>query len=209
MKKWRNLFLATIGFIFCGCCALACSSKQVGAVHAEGEVVEVVQEEEQSKETKEWLKEKYETFIVPLLSGISIASVGSLLFTVVFLVTKTRLSEKRNRLIEARANEKYEQAQTTLLECKDILSKVNQVYELTCQVKTDNDTAKQFIEDKMKYMVAVIDKSSTQIGKVDDLIKVVTVSTQLQAKIAKQSPELVRSGIISDIDEVTNLVKRL
>ncbi len=192
-------------------CVGACSSKQAVIVRAEGEeTTEVAPAEEQPAEDNEgWFKKNYETYIVPLLSGVSITSIVTMATTIIFTVVKNKKLDEKVVKITNEANEKYNQAEEKLVEVKEILSEVHQIYELALKSDQLNNEVKNYIEQKTQYMVTVIDQDSERIGKIDDLIKVLTLLTQLETKVAKQSQEVVKSGIIEDIDEIIGIVKRL
>ena len=211
MKKWRNLIFVALGLALTVGFSCACSSKQAVMVRAEdGETTEVVTEEPQAEEEKEdWAKKSYETFIVPLLSGVSLTSVASLVGAIAITVIKNKKLDKKIIEITERANEKYNQAEEKLVKVTEILTEVNEIYLLVQNSDKLNGETKALIEQKVQYMVTVIDEDHTRIAKVDDLIKITALLVQLEGKVAKQSAEVVKSGIVDDINEIIGLVKKL
>lgn len=207
MKKWRNLMFVIIGFMFGigGICA--CASKQALMASAE-ETSETIPTEETTEEDN-WLQKNYETFIVPLLSGVSITSVLSMATTIIFTVIKNKKLDQKVLLITEKANNKYQECEQKLVEVKEILGAVHEIYELTLKNEKVNSETKEFLIEKVKYMVSVIDGNSDKVNKIDDLVKIITLLTQLEGKVAKQSQEIVKSGIVEDINEITTLVKKL
>lgn len=209
MKKWRNLLFITLGLTFVVGFTSACTSKQAIMVRAEGEETTEVVVEEQPAEEESWFQKSYETYVVPLLSGVSVTSILSMIVTIVFTVIKNKKLDEKVLTITKNANEIYQQAENKLVEVKEILGEVHEIHRLTLNSEKVNSEAKTFLEEKVKYMVTVVDDNSEKVNKIDDLVKVLTLLTQLQVKISKQSAEIVKSGIIEDINEITQLVKKL
>lgn len=165
--------------------------------------------EEQSVEEKSWFQKNYETYVVPLLSGVSITSILSMVVTIVFTSVKNKKLDQKVLAITEKANEKYQYTEDKLVEVKEILKEVHEIYQLTLNNEKVNSEAKTFLQEKVKYMVSVVDGNSEKVNKIDDLVKILTLLTQLQIKVSKQSAEIVKSGIIEDINEITQLVKKL
>ena len=132
MKKWRNLLFVTLGLAFAVGFNSACASKQAVVVHAEGEeTTSEVVVEEQPAEEENWFQKNYETYIVPLLSGVSITSILSTFVTFVFTIVKNKKLDQKVLAITEKANEKYQQAEEKLVEVKEILRVINEIYQLT------------------------------------------------------------------------------
>lgn len=161
--------------------------------------------EEQPVEEESWLKKNYETYVVPLLSGVSITSILSLIVTIVFTVIKDKKLDQKVLM----ANEKCQQAEEKLVEIKEILGEVHEIHQLTLNSEKVNTEIKTFLKEKVEYMVTVVDENSEKVNKIDDLSKILTLLTQLQVKVSRQSAEIVKSGIIEDINEIAQLVKKL
>ena len=210
MKKWRNLLFVTLGLAFSVGFSSACASKQAVVVHAEGEETtsEVVVEEQPAKE-ENWFQKNYETYIVPLLSGVSITSILSTVVTFVFTIAKNKKLDQKVLAITEKANEKYQQAEEKLVEVKEILRVINEIYQLTLNNEEVNNETKTFLKEKVQHMITVIDENSEKVNKIDDLTQILILLTQLQVKVSKQSAEIVKSGIVDDINEITQLVKKL
>lgn len=209
MKKWRNLLFVTLGLALVTGFTSACSSKQAVMVRAEGEETTEVVTEGQPVEEENWFQKNYETYVVPLLSGVSITSILSMIVTIVFTVIKNKKLDQKVLTIAEKANEKYQQAEDKLVEVKEILREVHEIYQLTLNNEKVNSEIKTFLKEKVEYMVAVVDENSEKVNKIDDLVKVLTLLTQLQAKVSRQSAETVKNGIIEDINEIAQLVKKL
>ena len=209
MKKWRNLLFVTLGLAFFVGFTSACVSKQAVIVRAEGEETTEVVVEEQPAEEENWFQKNYETYVVPLLGGVSITSILSMIVTIVFTVIKNKKLDQKVLAISKKANEKYQQTEEKLVEVKEILGEVHEIYQLTLNNEKVNSETKIFLKEKVKYMVTVVDKNSEKVNKIDNLVKVLTLLTQLQVKVYKQSAEIVKSGIIEDINEIAQLVKKL
>lgn len=225
MKKWRKLMLGSFALMFGVAGLCACSANQAVLVGAEGEETssstEIAPPEESSSsevttpseetttEEDNWFKKDYETFVVPLLSGVSITSLLSMVVTILFTFIKNKKLDQKVLLVTQKANDKYQQCEEKLVEIKEILTQVHEIYEMVTKSEKINDETKTYLEEKVKYLVTVIDGNSERVNKIDNLVEIITLLAQLQTKIAKQSDDVVKSGIVEDIDEITTLVKKL
>ena len=81
----------------------------------------------------------------------------------------------------------------------------------TWVLRNDNGIALIRIHNLERYSVydMPIDENSEKVNKIDDLTQILILLTQLQVKVSKQSAEIVKSGIVDDINEITQLVKKL
>lgn len=208
MKKWRNLILATLG-VACLASMGACLSKQSPAVvHAEEATTEVVKTEE-TEEKESWYKNALETYIVPLFASMSITAIVSVILTVGLTVAKNHQLDKKILKITEWANEKNTLAEQKLAEATQILSVINDVYQMVLSNETLTKEMKDFVAERMNYAVSVAEKCATKVNKMDDVVKVLALLTQLETIIAQQSPNAVKSGIVEKINEISVIVKHL
>lgn len=218
MKKWSKVLFVAGALVLTSACfasAYASTSRGYVRVSAEGEetseVVEQPQEEQES-----WIKKSYETYIVPLLSGVSITSIVSAVACILTTVLKNRQLDKKlltlqtecDRRIE-QADEKYRQAEAKLAEVTEILQTAREVFKIIIENDAINKETKKVVTEKLLQIVGAIDKQSKDIGKIGKLQEVVGLLVQLQSKVAMQSAEVVKSGIVDDVNKILQLVKSI
>lgn len=224
MKKWLKVLFISCAVVLTGAClasAYAGTSRGVMPVFAEGEVEETSEpaEAEEPVETEEptvveaeedkegFIKKSYETLVVPLLSGVSITSILSAVVCVAMAVVKNKQLDKKLITISEEASEKYNQAQEKLKEVTEILKTILEVDALVKEEKVINTEIKNCITEQMAGIVDTINQNAKQVAKIDKLQQSVALLVQLEAKVARQSQEVVKSGIIEDINMITQLMK--
>lgn len=218
MKKWSKLLFVAGALVLTSACfasAYASTSRGYVRVNAEGEetseVVEQPQEEQES-----WIKKSYETYIVPLLSGVSITSIVSAVACIATTVLKNKQLDKKllalqsecDRRIE-QADEKYRQAEAKLAEVTEILQTAREVFKIIIENDAINKETKKVVTEKLLQIVGAIDKQGEDIHKIGKLQEIVGLLVQLQSKVAMQSAEVVKSGIVDDVNKILQLVKSI
>lgn len=198
MKKWRNLFLA-LGLALC-IGAGACASKQaVVSVRAE-ETAEVAEEEKEG-----WAKSAFENYIVPLFTIGTVTSIVSGAIGIIITVRKNKKLD--DKIFEA--NQKVVQATEIMKQCTAILETIKKILDIVQNSNQLTQEVKSFIEQKMSEALKVVNESKVEVLKIEKLSQAISLLTQLEAKVAKQSPEIIKSGIVEDINKITSLVKSL
>ena len=218
MKKWSKvLFVAGALVLTSACFASACASTSRGYVRvsAEGEETsEVVVQPQEEQES--WIKKSYETYIVPLLSGVSVTSIVSAVACILTTVLKNKQLDKKllamqaecNRRIE-QADEKYRQAEAKLAEVTEILQINREIYKIILENDAINKDVKKIVLEKLSLMTSIVEKQGQDISKIGKLQEVVGLLVQLQSKVAMQSAEVVKSGIVDDVNKILQLVKSI
>ena len=210
MKTLSKIKLSiAMGLCVFGGVALTSTSKGM-PVKAEEEVTsttETVATSEETSETAVVVSEEVETwteklntfkdtYLVPLLSGVSITSILSVIATFVFNVVKEKKLDKK--LIESN---------TKLAEATAILATITKIYNDIAEDKKLNAETKQIISKTMNELVERFDVNNEKIAKVEKIEPILRLLVQLEVKIAKSSSDLIASGAIEDINEITKLIK--
>lgn len=215
MKKWLKVLFVSSALALMGVLAYTGTSRGYTRVCAEGEETSEVVEEPQQEE-KGWVKNAYETYIVPIFASVSITSIGSAVACIVTTVLKNKqldkkliaIQEEANRR-EAEAREKLVKAETVLAEVTEMLGAVHEMHDTIMADSELSKETKQYLKDKVNFILKKIEENSNDIAKIDKLHEVVGLLVQLQSKVALQSTEVVKSGIIDDVNKILQLVKSI
>lgn len=236
MKKWLRVLFVTCALVLTGTCiTLAYVSESRGGyapLCAEEESSEVIEEssepeeepvveeeqpvvvEEGQEEAKEsWVENKFNTFVVPLLSGVSITSVVSALVCILMTLLKNRSLDKKllevNKEAEKRkaeADDVYKKANDKLLEVTEVLKLIREVSKDVAEDNALNREVKEYVKKSLSSMLSMIEENNKEVVKIEKIKSVLAILVQLEAKVAKQSSEVIKSGIIEDINKLTMLI---
>lgn len=156
-----------------------------------------------------WFKKQWNTLVVPVLSGTLLSTLAIAAINVGITLIKNSALDKKILGIEARAEEKYQQTQESLVKIVDIMAKVDTIYTTVIKSGELNSQVKGLIVDKLNEMSTAIQEAVKNTVKINDLVKVNALLVELESKVAKQSKEIVKSGIAQDIEEITKLVRNI
>lgn len=227
MKKWLKTLFISCALVLTGACfvsAYTSTSRGVMPLYAEGEETSepVVEEEpaeepvEEAEEKENWVKQAYDTYIVPLFAGVSATSVVSAVVCIVATVLKNKELNKKllamNENFNAQkqeADKKLALAEEKLAEATEMLALAREGYALIKENDAINKETKKFLVDNMNFILKKIEENSNEVAKIEKVQKVLSLLVQLDAKVAKQSQEVVKSGIIEDVNELIALVKAI
>lgn len=213
MKKGIKIFgiclmLSAVGF--------ACSSKQARVAYAledeSSEIIEeptdssvisesiveepTIEEATEGSDIEKWAKEKWETFVAPLVGGISVTAILSFVSTLFINWLKNKKLDKKLLEIESKKVElenKIIAVETTLATLAIIKDEVG-------DVKTAVKSFLALSETKFNE----IKEESVKLQKIEPILKLLI---ELEAKLAKTSQDAIKAGIVSDIKELERLVK--
>ena len=194
MKKWQKITLfSALGLLLGGSIAGGAWASKQAVEQGETEIVEVAEEGKTS-----WLKDKYQTFIVPLFASVSISSLATMAITIGLTVAKNKQLDQKVLIIEQKASEKLVLAEEKLAEATKILGCVEKIYEIGMSNK-----------EQITHAVQVVDENARQVSKIEDLTKIVSLSAQIAIKQAQQSANSVKSGVAEELSEIQTLIKSL
>lgn len=218
MKKWLKVLFVSSALALMGVLAYTGTSRGYTRVCAEGEETSEVVEEPvaEQEDEKGWAKNAYETYIVPLFAGVSITSIGSLLGC--FLITFLKNKELNKKLLaikeeadkrEAQANEKLLLAEQKLAEVTEILLTVRELAKVIIEDHALNKEIKREVIEKLTLITQIIEKNGQDISKINKLQEVIALLVQLEAKVSLQATEVIKSGIVDDVNKILQLVKSI
>lgn len=186
-----------------------------------GEPSETVSEEEQDKkdfieEVNKKFNDLINTFVVPLISSVSIASLLSMGFSILFAI--------KNRGTNKKIKESNDNTQSVALKCvelandsqkllvnsiQDLTKIVNEVKEIAKESKAINEETVKKFEEKMSQFENSFEKVLNYADKLEAVEKCVIMLVQLQCMLAKADPKAISSGVIEQIDMLNEQAKKL
>lgn len=195
--------------IKCGVLAFGLTLCSVGTIssvsacvstRAVAEETETIPAEETTPTEEESWKDKIvqfkDTILVPLLSGVSITSVLSIVITVVLNYIRGKKLDKK--CIESEAK---------LAEATAILSTITKIYNDIADDKKINEETKAIIETQMNDLISKINSNNERVAKIEKIEPILKLLVQLEVKLAKASSDVVASGAIKDVNEIAKLIK--
>lgn len=221
MKKGLKFALLGVALMLGGACfTLAYSSTSTRAydnvvmVRAEdGETTEVVETTEEEKETsaiKEAIEHWKDTYLVPLLSGVSITSVASVGITLVLTIIREKRFSARDKDLKdrsAKSEALIAEANQKIAEANATLAMVKEVFEAIKKTVMENEELRKLLSDKFKEIEKMLSQNNTEIAKLNKIEPILKILIKLEAKVAMLSKEAVASGIAEDVNELVRLAK--
>lgn len=215
MKRIR-LFLATVSLIAMTSCGAVSDKepvKEVGIMREYTSQVEGEEPETENAEAEEkhsWVEEK----IVPLIGGLGLTNIGSLLAGIVILIAKNKSSKKRNEKndqdIEAQAakitalENKVVELENSVSDYKKFTSAMFEGYKEDFEKTSAN--MKSIVERSDKFIV-LVEKQNAKIEDVARLKDAIQISCDLTAKSFALSETAVKSGIAEDAQKLVKTLK--
>lgn len=215
MKRIR-LFLATVSLIAMTSCGAVSDKepvKEVGIMREYTSQVEGEEPETESAEAEEkhsWVEEK----IVPLIGGLGLTNIGSLLAGIVILIAKNKSSKKRNEKndqdIEAQVakitalENKVVELENSVSKYKEFTSAMFEGYKEDFEKTSAN--MKSIVEHSDK-MIVLVEKQNAKIEDVARLKDAIQISCDLTAKSFALSETAVKSGIAEDAQKLVKTLK--
>ncbi len=215
MKRIR-LLLATVSLIAMTSCGAVSGKepvKEVGIMREYTSQVEGEEPETENAEAEEkhsWVEEK----IVPLIGGLGVTNIATLVVGIVTLLAKSKSSKKRNEKNDQ--DIKAQGAKIAALESKivELESTVSGYREFTSSMfegyKEDFEKAstnmKSIVEHSDK-VIELIEKQNAGIEDVARLKDVIQASCDLTAKSFALSETAVKSGIAEDAQKLVKTLK--
>lgn len=154
--------------------------------------------EEQAEDWQDKLNEFKETYLAPLLGGVSITSVVSALISIVLAI----INRKTNGKIKESNKETIDLSVSVLKSAANLIDEMKEFNSIS------EETRKQFKEATDNLLKNVVELS----GKTEQMLKIKDCVNQLvliEEKIASHSKELVASGVAEDIHKLIEDVNNI
>ncbi len=189
--------------------SIAIEEESEPIVEEESEPIVIEEESEKGKveEAKEWIKQQYETLVVPLVTGLSLSTIVSIVFSVVFTVAKNKALNEKYKKNDEEAKAKLlliEEATEKLL--IDTYEKMNQISKALEDVEAIKDIDSAVRKD-IDCMVAKIQENNEIVKRYEKIEPILQILVQLEIKIAKANKNNVANGLVEDINKLANLIK--
>lgn len=215
MKKRILLGLAAFA-LFAGSLAFSLNAANPICVHAEGETSEPISSESlnQSDEEKTGVvvqvHDWYENKVVPILGGVSVATVVGIAVSIITAITKAK-GDKTNSKIIKDQDQKIEalEQQVEALKRENKEMKEHQKLMLEQFTVTLNETSTK-MNQVANYAKTTAEMVVAQNGKIDRVTKMkdaIEASCDLTAKTIALSDVAVKSGIAKDAQKLVASLK--
>lgn len=187
-----------------------CTSKPVSVYAAEEvqpEEVNTSSEEGENGEfnIKEYLQNAFNSFVAPLLTGVSITSIVSLLINVI-LTCLNRKNNKNNAAIQKENREDILNTIQRFKEYKDTSDKV--LNELKTQNQISVETKNAFVKQSQD-LLEQCKLMTKNVEHLEGLKEVMVDLATIIGKIARSSNQLVSDGIAKDVSILEEHIRQL
>lgn len=221
MKKSVKILIASVALL--GVCAFTGATNQnyIG-VRAEGEessepvVVEEQPTEQEEVSIKDEITKFKDTFLIPLLSGVSLSSIGAFIWIIVSNKIERVSREKKTKAEEEKRSAEYKRIEERYQQTEEMLAKAQQLIAIAFEIKEAVLSSEKTSEQTLEYVQAKLVQFETKVkeiagytSKTDKIAKAIQLIGQIQVKLAKQSQNVIKSGLISDINEISQLLKEI
>ena len=226
MKK----FIAAVGVLLLCSFGICASQKEFKPLLAEGEepetsepvevseepVVEssepeavVEQPVEEDKVTREEIEQKItafkDTYLVPLLSGVSITTIISCGLTILFAFK----NRKTNTLI-AKVNAITQEQAKKAIDCvKEIEDQANLLLEQAQMYKDLAFEMKDRAIEQSKVMLNQVNELKGEVEKLFEMKACMIMLINTQVELAKINPQVVSSGVVKQLEALNEQAKKL
>ncbi len=219
MKKLKVLFASMLALVGVGALS-SCRAQTQIVVKAEEttEVAEVAENVEE--EDKSWWRVQWETYVAPLLTGISITSVVSVAFSIIFTIARKTALDKKYAEKDSEYQAKVADFEQKVHEALDGLNERMQEVDMIKGVAENilnaclneqevNEATKAMIKETMEVLTAKVDENNVIVQKYQKIEPILQLLVQLEIKLAKSNKNNIANGVIDDIEEISKLIKSL
>ena len=151
----------------------------------------IVRVEQKYDEVRDWAEEKWNTFIAPLIGGVSITAILSFAMTILM-----------NYLKNKRLDKKLEQANKTFAEAQETLATIKGIYEGIEADKKVNEETKALLAESVKAIQNKMDSSLASIERAERLEPVLRTLAEIEITLAEHSKDKVSSGAAEKIERI-------
>ena len=162
-------------------------------------------EEITENSTLEWLKNFFDTYLVPIIGSSSIVSVVSAI--IVSVLSAIRKKELKKML--EKNNQINLQAQDNLKNSNNTLAKINEVKLLEEENIKINTEINRVVNEKVEAIEKVVEDNNKKIERLDNVYEALKLLSQIQIKVAKSSKDVIKSGLVEDIQNLSNIIKKI
>lgn len=183
--------------------------------------------EEKISYVKKWADDKWNTYVAPLVGGVSLAVVLSFIGTIVMNYVKGKgidkkmleSNERLNAFIESsktELNEKMAAVEEKMALASEALAKVTEVASTMTSIKETvekgeriSEETKEKLESQVTSLSKTLNEMTDEVSSLDDVKKAMAVLSQIIAALAKCSDEAIKNGSASEVAKLAELTKEL
>lgn len=165
----------------------------------------VAEEENTEFNIKEYLQNAFDSFVAPLLTGVSITSIVSLLVSVIFAYLN-RKNNKNNAEIQKTNREDIKTTIQMFNEYKISSDKI--IKELKTQNQVSKETKNEFVKNS-EALLKQCEQMTKDVEHLEGLKEVMVDLATIISKIARSSNQLVSSGVAKDVTKLEEHIRKL
>lgn len=256
-KMRKKILIPAIALASCmGALAIASASASPYGAHAEGEGSSLTEsaetadssteapadsktsEEEAYEErlkdldekityVKDWANGKWDTYVAPLLGGVSLAVVVSFLGTLAMNYARGKGLDKKMLEAQSRFNSEIEELKKTFAEksleldekiaqTADILANVGSTLETLKSIEETVKNGEKVSEETKEKLTSQVNSLTKSMAEMTDGIeclggmkKAMVALSQIVSKLASTDPEAIRNGTVIEIKQLAEMTKEL
>lgn len=162
-------------------------------------------QEKEGEKISEKLVAFRDTYLVPLVTGVSLTSVLSVVFSIVMAIN----SYKNKKSIIEENNKMRTQCLEMLVMAKQVVETANALTLSIMDDKKVSEETKQAFMNQTKIINDSIDELTQETEKVLQIKPCVIMLIQLMTDLAKVNPQAVSSGILETIEQLNQQAKKM
>ena len=225
-KKLFGLFAVAAALAFCG--AFSVKSNTISPIYAEGEessepisseeepeTATVSEEPEVPAEDESIAKKVLEfkdTFLIPLLSGVSLSTILGMAVSTAFAFKNGRVVKvlkEANSKFERFANDKLQQAEQLINLANEQLEKAEEMSNRMIEKAEEINRRVENLISATQSLVSNFESLATNTAKMLAIKECVVLLIEVQAELAKINPKAISSGIVEQIAFLEEQAKNL
>ena len=228
-KKLFGLFAVTVALAFCG--AFSAKSNTISPIYAEGEesselissedepeTADSEEEVEVPAESESTIAKKVlefkDTFLIPLLSGVSLSTILGMAVSAAFAFKNGRVVKvlkEANSQFERFANDKLQQAEQLINIANEQLEKAEEISNRMIEKAEEINGRVENLILATQSLVSNFESLATNTSKMLAIKECVVLLIEIQAELAKINPKAISSGIVEQLafleEQAKNLLK--
>ena len=162
-------------------------------------------QEKEGEKISEKLVAFRDTYLVPLVTGVSLTSVLSTVFSIAMAIN----AYKNKKTIIEENNKTRKQCLEMLVMAKQVVETANALTLSIMDDKKVSEETKQAFMKQTKMINDSIDKLTQETEKVLQIKPCVIMLIQLMTDLAKVNPQAVSSGVLETIEQLNQQAKKM
>lgn len=183
--------------------------------------------EEKIAYVKDWANGKWDTYIAPLLGGVSLAVVVSFIGTLAMNYAKGKGLDKKMLAAQEQFNSQIEEIKKTFAEksiaidekvaqTADILASIGSTLETLKSIEETVKSGEKVSEETKEQLTSQVNSLTKSMGELtegveclDGMKKAMVALSQIVSKLASTDPDAIKNGTVAEIKQLADMTKEL